>query len=156
MEEMVQVLFDQGVLARNGKVSIAKPHRIHSDTPTVKGILAGANPTSSPLPTRILLQTLSVIGKNFRWCLIAALFDKSDDELAATLEICNSESYLRATAFPESDYTFKHALTQEVAYEQYCWNAAEASTRHRRLHRRVCSRRRSKITSASSRITYSS
>ncbi len=40
MEEMVQVLFDQGVLVRDGAVSIAKPLTSIQIPSTVKGILA--------------------------------------------------------------------------------------------------------------------
>lgn len=117
MEEMVQVLFDQGVLARNGKVSLAKPLASIQIPPTVKGILAARIDRLSA-PDKDLLQTLSVIGKEFPMALMRRVVDKSDDELAATLtNLQLGEFIYEQPAFPESDYTFKHALTQEVAYD---------------------------------------
>jgi class 3 adenylate cyclase/tetratricopeptide (TPR) repeat protein len=117
MEEMVQVLFDQGVLARNGKVSIAKPLASIQIPPTVKGILAARIDRLSA-GDKDLLQTLSVIGKEFPMGLMRRVVKKTDDELDAMLgNLQLGEFIYEQPAFPESDYTFKHALTQEVAYD---------------------------------------
>ncbi len=117
MEEMVQVLFDQGVLSRNGKVSIAKPLTSIQIPPTVKGILAARIDRLSA-PDKDLLQTLSVIGKEFPMGLMRRVIGKPNDELGAMLSNLQLGEFIyEQPAFPESDYTFKHALTQEVAYD---------------------------------------
>src|SRR5207253_6332883 len=61
MEEMVQALFDQGVLVRNGQVSLAKPINSVRIPPTVQGILA-ARIDQLRASDKELLQTLAVIG----------------------------------------------------------------------------------------------
>jgi class 3 adenylate cyclase/tetratricopeptide (TPR) repeat protein len=117
MEEMVQVLFDQGVLARNGRVSLAKPLASIQIPPTVKGILA-ARIDKLSARDKDLLQTLSVIGKEFPMGLMRRVVGKPDDELAAMLSNLQLGEFIyEQPALPESDYTFKHALTQEVAYD---------------------------------------
>src|ERR1700719_86468 len=131
MEEMVQVLFDQGVLARNGKVSLAKPLASIQIPPTVKGILAARIDRLSA-PDKDLLQTLSVIGKEFPMGLMRRVVDKSDDEIEDALaNLQLGEFIYEQPAFPESDYTFKHALTQEVAYDSIL------SERRKTIHERT-------------------
>ncbi len=131
MEEMVQVLFDQGVLARNGKVSIAKPLASIQIPPTVKGILA-ARIDKLSAGDKDLLQTLSVIGKEFPMGLMRRVAKKPDDELAAMLSNLQLGEFIyEQPAFPESDYTFKHALTQEVAYDSIL------SERRKTIHERT-------------------
>ena len=131
MEEMVQVLFDQGVLARNGKVSIAKPLASIQIPPTVKGILA-ARIDKLSAGDKDLLQTLSVIGKEFPMGLMRRVAKKPDEELGAMLSNLQLGEFIyEQPAFPESDYTFKHALTQEVAYDSIL------SERRKTIHERT-------------------
>ena len=117
MEEMVQVLFDQGVLVRDGAVTMAKPFTSIQIPSTVKGILA-ARIDKLAAADKELLQTLAVIGKEFPIGLIRRIVGKPDDELAPMLAALQAAEFIyEQPAFPENEYTFKHALTQEVAYE---------------------------------------
>jgi class 3 adenylate cyclase/tetratricopeptide (TPR) repeat protein len=117
MEEMVQVLFDQGVLIRDGAVSIAKPLTSIAIPSTVKGILAARIDKLAPAE-KDLLQSLAVIGKEFPVGLVRRIVGKSDDELAPMLSALQAAEFIyEQPAFPENEYTFKHALTQEVAYD---------------------------------------
>jgi len=116
IEEMVQVLFDQGALVRNGTVSIVKPLASIEIPSTVKGILA-ARIDKLAAADKDLLQSLAVIGKEFPIGLVRRVVGKSDDELAPMLlNLQASEFIYEQPAIPENEYTFKHALTQEVAY----------------------------------------
>jgi class 3 adenylate cyclase/tetratricopeptide (TPR) repeat protein len=116
IEEMVQVLFDQGVLARNGTVSLAKPLTSIQIPSTVKGILA-ARIDRLGAADKDLLQSLAVIGKEFPLGLVRRVVGKPDDELAPMLANLQAAEFIyEQPAFPENEYTFKHALTQEVAY----------------------------------------
>jgi tetratricopeptide (TPR) repeat protein len=64
-----------------------------------------------------LLQTLAVMGKEFPLGLVRRVMQKPEDELERMLAALQlSEFIYEQPAFPESSYTFKHALTQEVAY----------------------------------------
>ncbi|MGH7924868.1 MAG: AAA family ATPase [Candidatus Binatus sp.] len=116
IEEMVQVLFDQGVLARNGAVSLAKPIASIEIPSTVKGILAARIDKLAPVD-KDLLQSLAVIGKEFPIGLVRRVVGRPDDELAPILSNLQIAEFIyEQPAFPENEYTFKHALTQEVAY----------------------------------------
>jgi class 3 adenylate cyclase/tetratricopeptide (TPR) repeat protein len=131
MEEMVQVLFDQGVLARNGVIKIARPLSSIQIPATVKGILAARIDKLSPVD-KDTLQTLAVIGKEFPMALVRRVIAKPDDQLAATLSNLQLGEFIyEQPAFPESDYTFKHALTQEVAYDSML------NERRRQIHERT-------------------
>jgi class 3 adenylate cyclase/tetratricopeptide (TPR) repeat protein len=133
VEEMVQALFDQGVLVRNGMVRLAKPLAAVRIPPTVQGILA-ARIDRLEAAAKELLQTLSVIGKDFPFAVIRRVTDRSHDDLAADLEKLQlAEFVYEKPAFPESDYTFKHALTQEVAYNSVLIE------RRREIHARAAS-----------------
>ncbi len=118
MEEMVQVLFDQGVLVRDGAVvSLAKPLTSIQIPSTVKGILAARIDKLAPAD-KDLLQSLAVIGKEFPIGLVRRVVGKPDDELAPMLSNLQAAEFIyEQPAFPENEYTFKHALTQEVAYD---------------------------------------
>jgi tetratricopeptide (TPR) repeat protein len=117
MEEMVQVLFDDGVLVRDGEVSIAKPLTSIAIPSTVKGILAARIDKLAPAD-KDLLQSLAVIGKEFPIGLVRRVVGKTDDELAPMLSNLQASEFIyEQPAFPENEYTFKHALTQEVAYD---------------------------------------
>ncbi len=117
IEEMVQVLFDQGVLARNGAVSLARPFTSIQVPSTVKGILAARIDKLAPAE-KDLLQSLAVIGKEFPIGLVRRAVGQRDDELTPILSNLQIAEFIyEQPAFPENEYTFKHALTQEVAYD---------------------------------------
>ncbi len=116
IEEMVQVLFDQGVLVRDGTVSLARPLTSIEIPSTVKGILAARIDKLAPAD-KDLLQSLAVIGKEFPVGLVRRVVGMRDDELAPMLSNLQAAEFIyEQPAFPENEYTFKHALTQEVAY----------------------------------------
>ena len=84
--------------------------------PTVQGVLA-ARIDRLPADVKTLLQTLAVLGKEFAWSLLTAVAGQPDEELQRLLAHLQAEEFLyEQPAFPEPAYTFKHALTQEVAY----------------------------------------
>jgi len=117
MEETVQAMFENGVLVRNGKVSLAQPLSSIRIPPSVKGILAARIDRLSA-PNKDLLQTLSIIGKEFPLGLVRSVLDKTEDELVPMMsELQLGEFVYEQPAFPDVEYVFKHALTQEVAYD---------------------------------------
>jgi adenylate cyclase len=82
----------------------------------VQGILA-ARIDRLPADEKELLQTLAVMGKEFRLALVKRVAGKPDDELQRMLaDLQLGEFIYEQPAFPDIEYTFKHALTQEVAY----------------------------------------
>jgi predicted ATPase len=116
MEETVQVLLDEGALVRNGTVRLARPLAQLKIPPTVQAILA-SRIDRLPADAKDLLQTLAVIGREFPMSLIRAVVTKSDDELNRTLNDLQVDEFIyEQPAVGDVEYTFKHALTQEVAY----------------------------------------
>ena len=116
MEETMQVLFDEGALVRNGAVRLIKPLNELKIPPTVRGILTARIDRLAP-EEKALLQALSVIGKEFRLGLLKQVVGEPDDELRPMLNDLQLREFIyEQPAFPEAEYTFKHALTQEVAY----------------------------------------
>jgi len=131
MEETVQVLLDEGALVRNGVVKLTKPVAELKIPPTVQAILA-ARIDRLPADEKDLLQALAVMGKEFTLELVRAVTTKSDDELNRMLnDLQLSEFIYEQPAVGDVEYAFKHALTQEVAYNSVLLE------RRRPLHERI-------------------
>jgi class 3 adenylate cyclase/tetratricopeptide (TPR) repeat protein len=131
MEETVQVLLDEGALVRNGTLKLTRPLAELKIPPTVQAILA-ARIDRLPSAAKDLLQTLAVIGREFPLSLIRALVVKSDDELNRLLnDLQLGEFIYEQPAVGDTEYIFKHALTQEVAYNSVLIE------RRKQLHERI-------------------
>ena len=117
MEEIVQSLFEDGVLQRNGVVKLVKSMNAVKVPATVQAILASRIDRLSP-DEKELLQTLAVIGRGFALSLVGRVADgRKDDELERMLgDLQMAEFIYEQPAVGDIEYIFKHALTQEVAY----------------------------------------
>ena len=117
MEEVVQSLLEEGVLVgERGKYRVEIATADLHVPQTVQGILAARIDRLTP-DEKALLQQLSVIGRQFPARLVRQVIPQSEDEMYRLLVALQSKEYLyEQPTFPESDYLFKHALTQEVAY----------------------------------------
>jgi class 3 adenylate cyclase/predicted ATPase len=117
MEEVVQTLAEEGVLRGDrGNYHLAQaPTALHI-SPTVQGVLAARIDRLSR-DEKDLLQHLAVIGREFPLSLARQVISRSEEELYRLLAALQSREFLyEQPAFPEVEYLFKHALTQEVAY----------------------------------------
>jgi class 3 adenylate cyclase/tetratricopeptide (TPR) repeat protein len=117
MEEMVQALFEDGVLDRNGAVKLAKSLNAVKVPATVQAILASRMDRLPP-DEKELLQTLAVIGREFALSLVRRVVDgRNDDDLERMLaNLQMAEFIYERPATGDIEYIFKHGLTQEVAY----------------------------------------
>jgi predicted ATPase len=117
MEESVQVLLDDGALVRDGTaVRLIKQLSELKIPPTVQGILA-ARIDRLASDEKELLQMLAVIGKEFPLSLAREVTRKPNDELNRMLnDLQLAEFVYEQPAVGDVEYSFKHALTQEVAY----------------------------------------
>ncbi|MGF7111494.1 putative ATPase/class 3 adenylate cyclase [Pseudomonas laurylsulfatiphila] len=120
MEEVVQTLIEEkSLLGEPGRYRIEQtPAALHIPT-TVQGVLA-ARIDRLPVAEKELLQTLAVIGKEFAFSLVQRIYDgrgaRVDDDLRDLLARLEAAEFIyQRPAFPEVEYSFKHALTQEVA-----------------------------------------
>ena len=131
MEEIVRALVEQGVLVRNGATRLTKPLTEIHVPPTVHGILA-SRIDALPASEKGLLQTLAVIGKDFPLNLVKHLTASPDDRLEPMLKGLQAGEFIyEQPASGEAEYAFKHALTQEVAYNSVLIE------RRRLLHERI-------------------
>jgi predicted ATPase len=79
-----------------------------------------------------LLHTLAVLGREFPLGLVQAMAPAPADGLERLLSRLQAGEFIyEQPAFPEVEYIFKHALTQEVAYN------AILLERRKLLHERI-------------------
>jgi len=116
IEEMVQALFDEGALVRNGAVKVARSLAQMRLPPTVHGILA-ARIDRLPNEQKELLQTLAVMGRESPLRVIRQMASVAEVQLERILaDLQAGEFVYEQSAATDVEYVFKHALTQEVAY----------------------------------------
>jgi tetratricopeptide (TPR) repeat protein len=117
LEESVRTLVETGVLVgERGAYRLTKPLDTLQVPATVQALLAARIDRLPPEDKR-LLQTAAVIGTEVPWPLLQAIADTADEALYRSLVQLQAAEFLYETSlFPERAYTFKHALTHEVAY----------------------------------------
>jgi class 3 adenylate cyclase/tetratricopeptide (TPR) repeat protein/ribosomal protein L40E len=133
MEETVQSFFEDGVLQRNGVVKLVKSMSAVKVPATVRAILASRIDRLPP-DEKELLQTLAVIGREFALSLVRRVVDgRKDDELERRLGDLQMAEFIyeQPATGGDIEYIFKHALTQEVAYNSVLVE------RRRLLHQRT-------------------
>jgi len=117
IEEIVQALFDEGALVRNGGVKVTRSLSQLRLPPTVQGILASRIDRLSP-EQKDLLQTFAVIGRESSLVLLAQIASHPYTQLEQTLADLEAGEFIyEQPAMSGIRYVFKHALTQEVAYD---------------------------------------
>jgi predicted ATPase len=117
LEETVRTLVETGALAgERGAYRLTRPVESLQVPSTVQTILA-ARIDRLPTEEKQLLRAASVIGKDFPYALLAAIAEQPDDIVRRSLAHLQEAEFVYETqAFPDSEYTFKHALTHEVTY----------------------------------------
>jgi tetratricopeptide (TPR) repeat protein len=117
MEEVVQTLAEDGALSGEpGAYRLARATTTLQLPPTVQGILAARIDRLAP-DEKALLQQLAVIGRQFPLSLMRQVITQPEADLYRLLASLQRKEFLyEQPAFPESEYLFKHALTQDVAY----------------------------------------
>lgn len=117
LEEIVQHLAETGILVgQPGQYRAAPPLSKWSLPATVQGVLASRLDRLEP-QLKQLLQTASVIGREFSRTLLSQVMGRSDAELELACRTLQTREFVYETAiYPDTIFTFKHALTQEVAY----------------------------------------
>jgi tetratricopeptide (TPR) repeat protein len=118
LEECVRALVETGDLARErGAYRLARPVDQLKMPATVQAILAARIDRLAPDAKR-LLQAAAVIGKDVPIPLLLAIADAPEPEVRAALTRLQAAEFLYETRlFPDLEYTFKHALTHEAAYQ---------------------------------------
>jgi class 3 adenylate cyclase/tetratricopeptide (TPR) repeat protein len=118
LEESVRTLVETGVVVGGrGARRLGKALEDFPVPMTVQAVLAARIDRLLPEDKR-LLQVASVIGKDIPLALLQPIADLPEERLHQALARLRAAEFLHETGFfPELGYTFKHALTHDVAYE---------------------------------------
>ena len=132
LEESVRTLVETGVLVgAPGAYQLGTPLDTLPVPATVQAVLA-ARIDRLPTEAKHLLQTAAVIGTEVPGPLLQVIAEQPEDVLSCELALLQAAELLYETRlFPERAYTFKHALTHEVAY------SGLLQERRRGLHVRI-------------------
>ena len=117
IEELVRSLQEQGVVRRaNDQVAlIASLDHVTVPDTVEEVILDRIHRLDEPL--KQVLDVASVIGRTVPFGLLRAVTGQPEAALTADLRRLEAAEFLHETRlFPEVEHTFKHALTQDVAY----------------------------------------
>lgn len=130
LEEIIRSLIDSGVLAfRNGVWRLTEDVSSLTVPDTVQSVIA-ARLDRLERDLREILQTASVLGRSFHVHLLEALSGLDDMMLTLYLATLEEFDFIAETKQgPEAEYSFRHPLSQEVAYQ------ALLKKRRRELHR---------------------
>jgi class 3 adenylate cyclase/predicted ATPase len=117
LEESVRTLVEtKALVGERGDYRIARPVENTQVPATVQAVVAARIDRLPPEEKR-LLQSAAVIGKDVPIALLRGVAEQSDEELHSSLARLQAAEFLYETSlFPDPEYTFKHALTHEVAY----------------------------------------
>ena len=132
LEESVRTLVETKVLiGERGAYRVARPVDPTQVPTTVQAVLA-ARIDRLPPEEKQLLQTAAVVGKDVPYQILAAIAEEPADTLRQRLGHLQAAEFLYETSlFSDSEYTFKHALTHDVAY------ATLLHERRRTLHAKI-------------------
>ena len=132
LEESVRALVETAALVgERGAYRLTRPVEQLTIPATVQAILATRIDRLTPEAKR-LLQAAAVIGKDVPMPLLLAIADAPEPEVRAALTHLQAAEFLyEVRLFPDLEYTFKHALTHEVAY------GGLLHERRRALHARI-------------------
>ncbi|HXJ78044.1 MAG TPA: AAA family ATPase, partial [Candidatus Methylomirabilis sp.] len=132
LEESVRALVETGTLAgERGAYRLIRPTEHLTIPATVQAILSARIDRLAPEAKR-LLQAAAVSGKDVPTPLLLAIDDAPEHEVRAELTGLQAAEFLYETRFfPDLEYTFKHALTHEVAHQGLLQD------RRRDLHARI-------------------
>jgi len=132
LEEGVRTLVETKVLLGDrGSYRLLKSVDAIEVPATVKALLAARIDRLRP-DEKAVLQAAAVIGTDVPFEILQAIADVSSEDLRRRLTQLQSAEFLyEIKIFPDLEYTFKHALTHEVAY------GSLLGDRRRTLHGRI-------------------
>jgi predicted ATPase len=133
VEEVVRTLIDDGMVIQDegGAHWRASGDEGEIHIPDNVQALLAARIDRLEEVARNTLQLASVVGRSFYYRVLARVVDLVDDLSAQLLTLQQTQFIEEATRQPELEYIFRHALTQEAAYNAIL-------LRQRRVyHRRV-------------------
>ena len=131
MEELTHTLLENGTIHKKDDCYFLsrKPSDIQIPD-TVQGIIAARMDRLEENLKRIM-QVASVIGSEFAFRILQSITEMREGLKAHLLNLQGLEFIYEKSLFPELEYVFKHALTQEVAYNSLLLK------RRQEIHRKI-------------------
>ena len=130
-EELVSALIDSGSIQKDGgRYTLSALASTVALPNTIQGIIA-ARIDRLPEGLKTTLQVASVMGRDFNYAVLEDITQLPQDLKSQLDELQQLEFILQGSRSEEIEYTFKHALIQEVAYESLL------QKRRRELHEKI-------------------
>ena len=132
LEESIRTLVETGALAgERGEYRLIRAVSSLQMPASVHAVLAARIDRLAD-GDKQLLQAAAVVGKDVPLALLQGVSGLDENEVTLALTRLQAAEFLYETSFfPEPEYTFKHALTHEVAY------GSLLAERRRALHARI-------------------
>jgi class 3 adenylate cyclase len=117
VEEIIRELMERNELMKHGMRYVLRNPIDHLKIPgTVQGIIAARMDRLSE-DLKKTMQVASVIGRDFGYKILRSILELGDELRTHLTNLVGIEILYEKALYPELEYIFKHALTQEVAYE---------------------------------------
>ena len=116
VEELTHSLVENGTIQRKNHKYVLTRKASEIEVPdTIQGIIAARIDRVEESLKRIM-QVASVIGREFAFRILQSIMGMKEELKSHLLNLQGLEFIYEKRLFPELEYIFKHALTQEVAY----------------------------------------
>ncbi|MBW1775090.1 MAG: AAA family ATPase, partial [Deltaproteobacteria bacterium] len=116
MEEFTHTLLENGAIERKDDKYVLSGKASHIQVPdTIQGIISARLDRLEDNLKRTM-QVASVIGRDFAFRILQTITGMREELKSYLLNLQGLEFIYEKNLFPELEYIFKHALTQEVAY----------------------------------------
>jgi class 3 adenylate cyclase/tetratricopeptide (TPR) repeat protein len=131
MEEFTQTLLENGSIERRDNQFVLSRDISDIQVPdTIQGIIAARMDRLEDNLKRTM-QVASVIGREFAYRILQIITDMKEKLQSYLLNLQGLEFIYETKLSPELEYIFKHALTQEVAYNSLLLN------RRKEIHEKI-------------------
>jgi class 3 adenylate cyclase/tetratricopeptide (TPR) repeat protein/energy-coupling factor transporter ATP-binding protein EcfA2 len=131
MEELTHTLLENGSIERKDGQYVLSQKAADIEVPdTIQGIIAARMDRLEENLKRTM-QMASVIGREFAFRILQTITGMSEELKSYLLNLQRLEFIYEKSLFPELSYIFKHALTQEVAYNSLLLK------RRKEIHERI-------------------
>ena len=117
MEEITRTLLENGSIQRRDNQYVLSREAVGIQIPdTIQGIIAARIDRLEDNLKRTM-QVASVIGRDFAFRILQTITGMQEELKSHLQNLQDLEFIHEKRLFPELEYVFKHALTQEVAYD---------------------------------------
>jgi len=131
MEELTHTLLENGSIEKKDHEYVLSTKASEIQVPdTIQGIVAARMDRLEENLKRTM-QVASVIGRDFAYRILQTITGMREELKSYLLNLQGLEFIYEKSLFPELEYIFKHALTQEVAYNSLLLK------RRKEIHERI-------------------